>query len=396
MEVSAQLLDSQKKTGETIQQIIRNFKKDSSDRKSTTEYYKERIRRLTEAWNQFEDQDTKLRVLSETAELATEHEYFTKNFYTKISELTNSYLETFKIEANRLKTLEEKQQRFPDSEIIGAASTNQQNTFREESTSHQGLIRQITARMAALKRFVNGLSHMGDSYPRQYYQIKIDTINKLWSQIQNLHDDIWDKFKEPSTFGFNIDEYYTLEDAVQNQLVNLTVITDKLPNTDTTKSTTELSVRGSLPLPKVTIPQFNGDYLKWRQFHDLFSEMVDKQSIPAIQKMWYLKTNVSGEAEHLISQYALTDGNYSTAWKALQDRYNNKRVLVANLVEKILNQSAGTSSASAIKNLHDTTKECLLALNNIGIKTCYWDALLLQLLIKKNWIEMHISGSCSH
>ncbi|XP_073841395.1 uncharacterized protein [Musca autumnalis] len=122
--------------------------------------------------------------------------------------------------------------------------------------------------------------------------------------------------------------------------------------------------------------------VQWRQFYELFLETVDKQPLPNVQKMWYLKTNLSGEADKLISHLALTEDNYKTAWMLLQERYNNKRILVSTLVERILNQSTGTSSTASIKALHDTTRECMLALNNLDIDTSS-DALLIQLITKK-------------
>ncbi|XP_037931029.1 uncharacterized protein LOC119667340 [Teleopsis dalmanni] len=91
--------------------------------------------------------------------------------------------------------------------------------------------------------------------------------------------------------------------------------------------------------------------------------MVDNQPLPAAQKMWYLKSHVTGEAEKLISHFSITDDNYSA--------------------HELLNQPSGTSTVAAVKNLHVTTKECLLALNNLGVQTTFWDPILLQVLIKK-------------
>ena len=52
-------------------------------------------------------------------------------------------------------------------------------------------------------------------------------------------------------------------------------------------------------------------------------------------------------------------------------------------MERLISQPSGTATAVAIKNLHDTTKECMLALNNLGVDTESWDPLLLHILIKK-------------
>ncbi|XP_061399494.1 uncharacterized protein LOC133335208 [Musca vetustissima] len=175
-----------------------------------------------------------------------------------------------------------------------------------------------------------------------------------------------------------------LEDSVQDNLIKLAVVNDKCSETVTIAPQlgSDIIAHSSLPLPKVTIPQFNGDCLKWRQFYEIFLEMVDKQYLPSVQKMWYLKTNLSGEAGKLISHLSLKEDNYKTAWMLLQERYNNKRVLVSTLVERILSQPNGTSSTASIKVLHDTTKECMLALNNLQIDTTSWDALLCNVQIQ--------------
>lgn len=92
----------------------------------------------------------------------------------------------------------------------------------------------------------------------------------------------------------------------------------------------------ALPLPKVTIPKFDGNYLQWQQFHDLFKKMIHESIIPIIHKMWYLKTNLHGEAERLIRHLSLTENNYATAWKMLQERYSNKKSALQHFYSKIV------------------------------------------------------------
>ncbi|XP_055855993.1 uncharacterized protein LOC129919168 [Episyrphus balteatus] len=112
--------------------------------------------------------------------------------------------------------------------------------------------------------------------------------------------------------------------------------------------------------------------------------MVDQQNMPKCQKMWYLKTNVNGEAEKLIRHLPLTEDSYDSAWKMLQDRYNNKRMLTTALLNRLLQQTIiSIESASSIKALHDVTKECLQGLTNLGLEICSWDPLIVHLLIRK-------------
>lgn len=45
----------------------------------------------------------------------------------------------------------------------------------------------------------------------------------------------------------------------------------------------------NIKLPKMTLPVFKGDYLQWKQFEELFSEIIGKQNISNTQKLMYLK-----------------------------------------------------------------------------------------------------------
>jgi len=106
--------------------------------------------------------------------------------------------------------------------------------------------------------------------------------------------------------------------------------------------------------------------------------------------MWYLKTNINGETERLIRHLSLTEANYSTAWKTLEERFYNKRVLSNTLIQKLLDHSIITNDSKTIKSLHDNVKETFSALNNIGIETDKWEPLLLCLLTKKLDRQNHL------
>ncbi|XP_055836795.1 uncharacterized protein LOC129905347 [Episyrphus balteatus] len=114
--------------------------------------------------------------------------------------------------------------------------------------------------------------------------------------------------------------------------------------------------------------------------------MVDKRSMSNCEKMFYLKTNLTGEAERVIRHVGPSDDNYMSAWKLLQERYNNPRLQVSALLNRLLSQSSHSSesaSASAVKGLHDTIQECMHGLRNLGIEIDTWDPMLLHILTKK-------------
>ena len=385
METFQELTSLQNQTGEEIQKIVRNYKKDSADRK-TLKYYQERLQNLIQAWDEFEEGDNKLRI---HAEVDRDDIYFTSEYYEKIRVLVETHHTLFESEIKKLQLSET--EKLITTKGLPPKKKQQvlQNGANSDRIIENGLIRNIEGRMTSLKRMLSGLEADQVNAPVQFFEVKRHSIHQHWEQIERLYDEILQQITEPVKEGFSEEEYYNLQDDVQQQLINLAVRSEEMQQ-ETSSRFKEPTGRSSLPLPKVTIPQFNGDYLKWCQFHDLFSEMVDKQSLPAVQKMWYLKANVLGEAANLISHLGLSDENYRTAWALLKERYNNRRIIIASLVEKLLNQPSGTGSAAAIKRLHDTTRECILALNNLQIKTETWDPLLIQLLIKKLDRTSHI------
>ncbi len=68
------LLDEQIKSNVAIQRLVRNFTKDSAERKLKGGYFEEGLRQLTHSWTQFKKNDAKLQELAPSPE----NEYFTK------------------------------------------------------------------------------------------------------------------------------------------------------------------------------------------------------------------------------------------------------------------------------------------------------------------------------
>ena len=96
--------------------------------------------------------------------------------------------------------------------------------------------------------------------------------------------------------------------------------------------------------------------------------------------MWYLKMNLTGEAERLIRHLQLTAANYETAWEMLNKRFD-KRVTITAL-QNLFEKQMVNNTALTIKNFHDGIKESLSALKNLDIDVDSWDPLLIYHLTK--------------
>jgi len=61
----------------------------------------------------------------------------------------------------------------------------------------------------------------------------------------------------------------------------------------------------NLALTPITIPEFNGEYLDWPRFHDLFVELVRNKPYSASQKLNILQSSLRGEVRNVLTDTAL-------------------------------------------------------------------------------------------
>lgn len=299
------LAQSQRETGDIIQGIIKNYKKDSQSRK-TLEYYKERLRRLNSAWADFEITDNKIRCLENPP---LDHDYFVSNYYTDIAALVEKYRQ--ELESAMMQTPVHQQKdptatkttnpeaEYQHQELAAAKSTitmartqahNQPPPIQQQAMSSptptpSARASQITLSIRRQNVMISSLKRVITTDPTA---TNMKLKEKLWEQIQELHFSIWENCANPLEEGYDMDSYTDLEEMVIQNFKHTTV--------PAAQYRAECAQTNVLPLPKITIPKFDGDYLKWPAFADLFSQLVVNQNIPAVQKIWYLKANVTGEA----------------------------------------------------------------------------------------------------
>lgn len=145
------------------------------------------------------------------------------------------------------------------------------------------------------------------------------------------------------------------------------------------------NVSTDVKLPRIEIPKFSGNYQAWTTFYDLFSSMVHNAAHRNnVQKMHYLRSCISGEAEHLIRSYKVTEVNYDSAWNALKARYNNKRLIInSHLAAIIAMPASNEESPGMLRRQLDTIAEAVRALSALDMPTQHWDVLLVFILSDK-------------
>lgn len=99
--------------------------------------------------------------------------------------------------------------------------------------------------------------------------------------------------------------------------------------------------------------------------------------------MQLLKTHLAGEAETLVRDLTISETNFDCAWDRLVGRYDNNRVIVYKLINKLMLQQQCKEDSKSVKQLLDITDQALLALNNMQRPTQYWDDWIVVLVTQK-------------
>lgn len=154
--------------------------------------------------------------------------------------------------------------------------------------------------------------------------------------------------------------------------------------TTRTEANTRVVKKKRNTLPKIDIPKFSGDYSKWKSFYDLFTSIIiNDEDLTNVERLHYLKTGLTGEAEKIISNIPVTEENFPIAWNLLTGRYENKRFLINSQLDRLsqLKPLKG-KSAQGLNILYTTLSEVVSALRALSCEVQHWDPILLHQVVR--------------
>lgn len=255
----------QSQLGADIQKLITNFRKDSAVRKTTEEYFTTRRENLEALWKRFDETDSEIRAIPE---LNVDDEYFTSSYYDGVKQLYNQFKNTLRQGRDALlgdNQASEGNKPDPSSTPGPSSQGNPHATTstpvpsaRPHKDSIQGLIRRQGALKTSLKRLLNSSSI--EEAPAQ----SLTVIERLWQTIEEIHLNIWEKCDNPDAEGYDDEDYLSLEENVIKQLASISKKQPSQAVTSGTPTSNQLNTHmpANLQLPKISIPRFDGDYLK--------------------------------------------------------------------------------------------------------------------------------------
>lgn len=107
------------------------------------------------------------------------------------------------------------------------------------------------------------------------------------------------------------------------------------------------------PLPPVNVPEFSGDYADWPRFRDIFTSVVHSRTdLSHAYKLAQLMGRLKGEPHDILTHLEITDASYETAWGLLLGRYDNRRLIIDGLIDKIF-------EIPKVSNVHEIRSKIL-------------------------------------
>lgn len=223
------------------------------------------------------------------------------------------------------------------------------------------------------------------------HKVRLEQVRSLWEKVETAYERcsnaLADESSNPDdriTMQSKYDYCYSVYERCATQLGELVERASSINTTPTQSTVFSPTPRGCNLRPCDT-EIFKGDYLKWPTFRDLFTAIyVNNQRLSPVKKLFHLNSKTSGEAYSIVAKFSLTNDGFESAWNALQERFENKRLLVNSQLKILFSLSiVNHESGSALKELQSTIQNCLIALEHSKISTKNWDCLLVYLCLSK-------------
>ncbi|KAK2577930.1 hypothetical protein KPH14_000955 [Odynerus spinipes] len=277
-----------------------------------------------------------------------------------------------------------------DSQTIESVKAATQKLIAKQTV----LLRMMTLTEEVLQEF--------QTPPRAFLEEQLDEAMSLWNQIAANHAKICEDTCA-STSAYYLEDRIT---AARFKYSDITrAIYQQLESRDPPTASTPQSVTSttSMQLPRISLPTFSGSYMEWESFRDFFLSVVHQNpTLTDVQRLYYLRICLKGEALARIADVPLTDKEYAGTWASLRDRYENKRVLINNHVEYLASLPAiKRDSATNLRSLCDNTTRVLRSLETLGRKEHLGNDICVYLTVqrlspslRKDW-EKHLGDNTS-
>ncbi|XP_075156365.1 uncharacterized protein LOC142229664 [Haematobia irritans] len=135
----------------------------------------------------------------------------------------------------------------------------------------------------------------------------------------------------------------------------------------------------SIAVPPCDTEIFQGDYLSWPSFRDLFTAIyVNNKKLSAVEKLYHLFQKTTGEAREINRHIPLTSEGFEIAWENLRNQYENKRIVINNQLRTIFNlPQCAQECSNGLKKLQREINNAISVLKLYKIDIGSWDPIFI-------------------
>lgn len=112
-------------------------------------------------------------------------------------------------------------------------------------------------------------------------------------------------------------------------------------------------------LPKLGLPRFNGNLMRWTSFWDSYESAIhNNKELTDVDKFNYLRSLLERTAYDAIARLTLSSAKYREEIEILQKRFGNKQLIISKHMETLLNTEPVSSDQNLkdLRRLYDNTE----------------------------------------
>eukprot|EP00117_Sycon_ciliatum_P039449 scpid9122/ scgid5519/ len=213
------------------------------------------------------------------------------------------------------------------------------------------------AQVESLKLEINGMTVLVESAVSKIRKLKQVAIrhNKQMAMVQA---------PLPAEDPHGIQNLVNVQNKTTQSLLDaIHTLTNNAPGRSDSQSTHPHHVR----LPKLELPNFRGDVLKFSEFWDVFQSTVhENPSLSHAEKLAYLKTCLSGTARNVLDGIVLDNDHYPIAVELLKERFGRQQMVLNAHYSALVDLPPAYDTATSLRQLYDTVEKHIRALSAIG------------------------------
>ena len=224
---------------------------------------------------------------------------------------------------------------------------------------HQALLRSVTQIESELK---------AANVTAAISRVNLRELSKLKNSHRGVFNQILEQLPLDAENNFKHDESFR-KLATVIEVAHESFAIESPPSTPTTSISPVLPSAGQhLSIP---MPTFDGSYQQWTTFKAMFMDLMNRSCDSDAVKLYHLNKALVGKASGVISASVIASNSFASAWKLLEERFENPRVIIEHHISGLLKLKPLTrESAIGLRELVETCSTHVYALVYMKHRQC--------------------------